>query len=119
MPISIAVDLKKHETNDVGSEGLKNNIELFDAVEEGVIKSENELIYYNSKEPEILGKKSQESVRQFIQNMAETNKDWSIEWPSLAELKKMPANLRLEYLEGYIHQCDATWHTGNLQGQRF
>ena len=75
MPISIAVDLKKHETNDVGSSGLKNNIELFDAVEEGVIKSEHELINYNSKEPEILGKKSQESVRQFIQNMAETNKD--------------------------------------------
>ena len=75
MPISIEVDLKKHETNDVGSSGLKNNIELFDAVEEGVIKSEHELINYNSKEPEILGNKSQESLRQFIRIMAETNKD--------------------------------------------
>ena len=63
VPIFIAVDQNKHEANDFGSLGLKNKIELFDAVKEGAIKSEHEFINNNHREPEILEKKLLEFER--------------------------------------------------------
>ena len=58
VPISIAVDLRKHAANDLGSSGLKSSIELFDAVKEGVIKIVHELIIIitKNKERQILEK---------------------------------------------------------------
>ena len=51
VPISIAVDVKKHAANDLGSSRLEKSIELVDAGDEGVIKIDHELFNYNQKEP--------------------------------------------------------------------
>ena len=44
MPVSLAVDLKSHEENDLVSSRLEKSIELVDAGEEGVVKSDHQLI---------------------------------------------------------------------------
>ena len=65
VPISIAVDVKKHAANDLGSSRLEKSIELVDAGDEGVIKIDHELLIIIKKNQKYYNK-SEKSVRQFI-----------------------------------------------------